>query len=86
MKEKFTKEQEPFIIVSCELVTVAYTPVLEVHTADNKKYWLPISMRLDILEAVQGNYEKSEKIILEAKALKILYRNRLIDGDNRNKE
>lgn len=80
-KEKFTKEQEPYIIISCEETTVGYIHVLEVHTADNRRYWLPTMMVEDIFDAMKGNYKKSENIILEARALRVLYMNKLINKE-----
>lgn len=77
MKEKLTKEQEPFI---CEVETMAYKPVLEVYTTDNQRFWLPIGSSGDILVSLQ-DIKKGENKILESEALKILYNNKLIDKE-----
>lgn len=77
MKEKLTKEQEP---LTCEVVTIAYKPVLEVYTTDNQRFWLPYGSSGDILVSLQDIKEGKNKI-LEAEALKILYSNKLIDKE-----
>ena len=61
MKEKlkFTKEQEPYLITSCEAIKGPDETILKVMTGDGEIYWLNVLMFSHIVESMQGDYEKA---------------------------